>query len=384
MRNPDPTHIPAKIVSRPKKTTTHIILQKDPLMKNYNIALMPGDGTGPEVLDEGVKVLDAVCAKFGVKMNYTSYDFGGERYMKTGETLPDSGVEELKKHDAIFLGAIGHPDVKPGILELGILLKLRFALDQYINLRPVKLYPNVETPLKDKGPEHIDFVVVRENSGGIYTGMGGATMVGTQNEIATQVMCYSRPVVERCIRYAYDLTRKRNKKNLLTLVHKCNVLTNVGDLWVRTHQEVGDADYKDIKQDYNHVDACTMWMVKSPEFYDVIVTSNLFGDIITDLGAMIQGGMGIAAGGNINPEGVSMFEPIGGSAPKYTGQNIINPMAAICSAAMMLDTLGETEAAAVIDKAVNDALASGKIKSLSAGRMGMSTTEVGDFVVSLI
>ena len=353
-------------------------------MKSYNIALMGGDGTGPEVLLEGKKVLDAAAAKFKIKLNYTDYDFGGERYMKTGETLSQSNIDELAKQDAIFLGAIGHPDVKPGILEVGILLKLRFALDQYINLRPVKLYPNVETPLKDKGPEHIDFVVIRENSGGIYTGMGGATMVGTQNEIATQVMCYSRPVVERCIRYAYELTRKRNKKKLLTLVHKCNVLTHTGDLWVRTHKEVGDADYKDIKQDYNHVDACTMWMVKSPEFYDVIVTENLFGDIITDLGAMVQGGMGIAAGGNINPEGVSMFEPIGGSAPKYTGKNVINPMAAICAGAMMLDTLGETEAAAAIDKAVYDALASGKIKSMSAGKMGMGTREVGDLVASMV
>lgn len=353
-------------------------------MKSYNIALMGGDGTGPEVLREGVKVLDAACVKYGVKLNYTNYDFGGERYLKTGETLSQSNIDELAKQDSIFLGAIGHPDVKPGILEVGILLKLRFALDQYINLRPVKLYPNVETPLKDKGPEHIDFVVIRENSGGIYTGMGGATMVGTPNEIATQVMCYSRPVVERCIRYAYELTRKRNKKKTLTLVHKNNVLTYAGDLWVRTHKEVGDADYKDIKQDYNHVDACTMWMVKSPEFYDVIVTENLFGDIITDLGAMVQGGMGIAAGGNINPQGVSMFEPIGGSAPKYTGQNVINPMAAISAGAMMLDTLGESEAAAAIDKAVYDALASGKIKSMSAGRMGMGTKEVGDLVASMV
>lgn len=353
-------------------------------MKTYNIALMPGDGTGPEVVKEGVKVLDAVTAKYGIKLNYTNYDFGGERYKRTGETLPGSSIEELKKNDAIFLGAIGHPDVKPGILEQGILLKLRFALDQYINLRPVKLYPNVETPLKDKGPEHIDFVVIRENTGGIYTGMGGASMVGTQNEIATQVMAYSRPVVERCIRYAYDLTRKRNKKKTLTLVHKCNVLTYAGDLWVRTHKEVGDKDYKDIKQDYNHVDACTMWMVKSPEFYDVIVTENLFGDIITDLGAMIQGGMGIAAGGNINPEGVSMFEPIGGSAPKYTGLNVINPFAAICAGGMMLDSLGESAAAASVDKAVNDALSSGKIKSMSAGKMGMGTTQVGDLVASLV
>lgn len=353
-------------------------------MKNYNISLMPGDGTGPEVINEGIKVLKAVAAKNDFSLNFTNYDFGGERYKRTGETLPDSAIEEFKKSDAIYLGAIGHPDVKPGILELGILLKLRFALDQYINLRPVKLYPNVDTPLKDKGPEHIDFVVIRENSGGIYTGMGGAAMVGTNQEIATQVMVYSRPVVERCIRYAYDYTRKRNRKKTLTLVHKCNVLTYAGDLWVRTHKEVGDADYKDIKQDYNHVDACTMWMVKSPEFYDVIVTENLFGDIITDLGAMIQGGMGIAAGGNINPEGVSMFEPIGGSAPKYTGQNIINPLAAICSGGMMLETLGETSAAAAIDAAVTAALASGKIKSLSAGKMGMGTREIGDMIASMV
>jgi 3-isopropylmalate dehydrogenase len=353
-------------------------------MKLYDIALMPGDGTGPEVLREGVKVLDAATSRYGIKLNYKHYDFGGERYMRTGETLPDAAVEELKKFHAIYLGAIGHPDVKPGILELGILLKLRFALDQYINLRPVKLYPNVETPLKDKGPAQIDFVVIRENSGGIYTGMGGAAMVGTPGEIATQVMAYTRPVVERCVRFAYEYTKKRNRKKTLTLVHKCNVLTYCGDLWVRVHKEMGDAEFKDIKQDYNHVDACTMWMVKSPEFYDVIVTENLFGDIITDLGAMIQGGMGIAAGGNINPKGVSMFEPIGGSAPKYTGKNVINPLAAICAGGMMLETLGETAAAMAIDKAVNDALASGKIKSMSAGKMGMGTTEVGDFIAGLV
>jgi 3-isopropylmalate dehydrogenase len=353
-------------------------------MKSYSIALMPGDGTGPEVIREGKKVLDAVTSRYGIKLNYEHYDFGGERYKRTGETLPDKAIAELKGFNAIYLGAIGHPDVKPGILELGILLKLRFALDQYINLRPVKLYPNVETPLRDKGPADIDFVVVRENTGGIYTGMGGAAMVGTPGEVATQVMAYTRPVVERCVRYAYAYARKRNRKKTLTLVHKNNVLTYCGDLWVRTHKEIGDAEFKDIKQDYNHVDACTMWMVKSPEFYDVIVTENLFGDIITDLGAMIQGGMGIAAGGNINPEGVSMFEPIGGSAPKYTGKNVINPLAAICAGGMMLETLGENEAAKAIDKAVNDALASGKIKSMSAGKMGMGTAEVGDFIASLV
>ena len=353
-------------------------------MNSYSIALLPGDGTGPEVLSEGVKVLQAAAAGYDIKLSLEEYDFGGKRYLRTGETMPDSALDELKKHDAIFLGAIGHPDVKPGILEIGILLKTRFALDQYINLRPVKLYPNVETPLKDKGPEQIDFVVVRENTGGIYTGMGGAAMVGAKEEIASQVMVYSRPVVERCVRYAYEYTHKRNRKRMLTLVHKCNVLTHVGDLWVRVHREMGKAEFPDIKQDYNHVDACTMWMVKTPEYYDVIVTANLFGDIITDLGAMIQGGMGIAAGGNINPRGVSMFEPIGGSAPKYTGKNVINPLAAICAGGMLLESLGEDAAAVAVDKAVNDALASGRIKSMSAGKMGMGTTEVGDYVASLV
>jgi 3-isopropylmalate dehydrogenase len=324
--------------------------------------------------------MDTAAAKFGFKLNYQYFDFGGDRYLRTGETLPDSAIAEFKKFDSIFLGAIGHPDVKPGILEVGILLKSRFALDQYINLRPVKLYPGVETPLKDKGPEDIDFVVIRENSGGIYTGVGGAVQVGTPNEVATQVMIYSRPVVDRCVRYAYEYTRKRNRRKLLTLVHKCNVLTYTGDLWVRSHKEIGDAEFPDIKQDYNHVDACNMWFVKSPEFYDVIVTENLFGDIITDLGAMIQGGLGIAAGGNINPEGVSMFEPMGGSAPKYKGQNIINPLAAICAGGMMLDTLGESDAAKAIDQSVSNSLASGSIKSLAAGKMGMGTSQVGDFI----
>ncbi len=351
-------------------------------MNNYHIAVVPGDGTGPEVTTEALKVMKAAAQAHDFSLDFKEYDFGGERYMKTGETLPDSAIEELGSFDSIFLGAIGHPDVKPGILEVGILLRLRFALDQYINLRPIKLYPNVPTPLKDKGPEHIDFVVVRENTGGIYTGMGGVTMKGTPHEVATQVMAYNRFTVDRCLRFAYNYARARNKKKMCTLVHKCNVLTDVGDLWVRSHREIGESEFSDIKQDYNHVDACTMWMVKAPEFYDVIVTSNLFGDIITDLGAMIQGGMGIAAGGNINPEGVSMFEPIGGSAPKYTGKNSINPLAAICAGGMLLETIGERSAAKAVDKAVNATLVSGKIESLSAGRMGMSTSEVGDLVAS--
>jgi 3-isopropylmalate dehydrogenase len=353
-------------------------------MKTYNIGVIGGDGTGPEVTREAIKVLDVAQRKFGFKLNYTNYDFGGERYLKTGETLPDSAIAEFRKQHALFLGAIGHPDVKPGILEVGILLKARFALDQYINLRPVKLYRTEDCPLKGKEPKDVDFVVVRENTGGIYTGVGGVVQKGTPMEIATQVMVYGRPVVDRCMKYAYEYTRRRNKKKMLTLVHKCNVLTHAGDLWVRAHKEMGDRDYKDIKQDYNHVDACTMWFVKQPEWYDVIVTENLFGDIITDLAAIIQGGLGVAAGGNINPEGVSMFEPMGGSAPKYTGQNVINPIAAIAAAGMMLDTLGETKAAQAIDKAVTGSLNSGKIKSLAAGRMGMGTTQVGDLIAAAV
>ena len=353
------------------------------MAKTHNIAVLPGDGTGPEVLREGMKVLQVAARKFGFKLDTTTFDFGGERYLRTGEALPDSASGELKKFDAIYLGAIGHPDVKPGILEKGILLRLRFELDQYINLRPVKLFPGVETPLKDKGPEHIDFVVIRENSGGIYTGMGGATMVGTQNEVATQIMAYSRPIVDRCLRYAFEYTQKRNKKNMLTLVHKTNVLTHCGDLWWRAFNEMGDRDFKTIKRDYNHVDAATMWFVKQPEYYDVVVTENLFGDIITDLAAIIQGGLGIAAGGNINPEGVSMFEPMGGSAPKYTGKNVINPLAAISAGGMMLDVLGETKAAQAIEKAIMDVTAT-KVKSLAAGKMGYSTTEVGDLVAERI
>ena len=348
-------------------------------MKTYNIAAIGGDGTGPEVSDEAMKVAKVAADKFGFKLEFTEYDFGGDRYIRTGEILPDNASDELRKYDSILLGAIGHPDVKPGILEKGILLRLRFELDQYINLRPVKLFPGVETPLAGKGPEHIDFVVVRENTEGLYTGMGGIMYKGTQNEVATQIMCNTRKGVERCLRYAYDFCRKRNREKTLTLCAKTNVLTHAHDLWWRAFNEVGEADYQDIKRDYAHVDATCMWMVKNPEWFDVIVTCNMFGDIITDLGAMIQGGMGIAAGGNINPDGVSMFEPIGGSAPKYTGQNVINPLAAICASAMMLETLGEKEAAAAIEKSAMDVTAN-KLKSLAAGKMGYGTREVGDLV----
>lgn len=353
------------------------------MSKTYNIAVIPGDGTGPEVVKEGRKVLSAAADKFGFKLNFEEFGYGGNHYLKTGEVLPDSASEELKKFDSIFLGAIGHPDVKPGILEKGILLRLRFELDQYINLRPVKLYPGVPTPLKDKGPEHIDYVVIRENTGGLYTGTGGFSMKGTPDEVAVQSMVYNRMQVERCLRYAFEYTKKRNKRNTLALCGKTNVLTYVYDLWERAFHEVGEKDYKGITRDYYHVDATCMWMVKNPEWFDVIVTGNMFGDIITDLGAITQGGMGIAAGGNINPEGVSMFEPIGGSAPKYTGKNIINPLASISCGAMMLDHIGEEKAAQAIENAIMDVTAN-KIKDMGAGRMGCSTTEAGDLVADRV
>jgi 3-isopropylmalate dehydrogenase len=356
----------------------------------HKIAVMPGDGTGPEVTAEAVKVLKAAAGKFNFKIELAEFDFGGERYKRTGETLPDSAIEEFKKFDAILLGAIGHPDVAPGILEKGILLKARCALDQYINLRPIKLFPGVETPLKDKKPEDIDFVVVRENTGDLYTGTGGITMKGTPHEVAVQSAVYSRFQVDRCLRYAFNYARKRGKKsrgigskNTLALSGKTNVLTYVYDLWERAFHEMGQKEYPEIVREYYHVDATCMWFVKNPEWFDVIVTGNMFGDIITDLGAIIQGGMGIAAGGNLNPEGVSMFEPIGGSAPKYTGQGVINPLAAICAAQMMLSTLGEEKAADAIEKAVMY-ITSKKLKSLAAGRMGYSTSQVGDLVAEKV
>ena len=348
----------------------------------YNIAVLPGDGTGPEVIAEALKVLTAASTLKGFDFKTTRYDFGGDRYLSTGKIIDDSDVAELRGYDAILLGAVGHPDVAPGILEKGLLLKLRFDLDQYINLRPVTLYPGVECPLAGKKPDDIDFVVVRENTEGLYAGAGGFTHKGTPNEVAMQIMCNTRHGVERCIRYAFELTRKRNRKRMLTLCAKTNVLTFAHDLWWRAFNEVGE-EYPDIKKDYAHVDATCMWMVKNPEYFDVIVTCNMFGDIITDLGAMIQGGMGVAAGGNINPAGVSMFEPIGGSAPKYTGKGVINPVAAVAAMAMMLEDLGESEAALAVENAIMFVTAN-KMKSMSAGKMGYSTSQVGDLIIEAL
>lgn len=344
----------------------------------YKIAVIPGDGTGPEVVREGLKVLEAASKKFKFQYETKEFDFTGKRYLKTGKLVDDQDVAELKKYNAIYLGAVGDPDVKPGIIETGVLLKLRFALDQYINLRPVKLYNADYCPLKDKKPEDIDFVVVRENSEGLYKGMGEFKDKGTANEVAIQISYNTRKGVERCIRYAFELAKTRKRKQL-TLCGKTNVLTYAWDLWQRTFNEVAK-EYPDVKTDYTHVDATTMWFVKNPDWFDVIVTDNLFGDIITDLGAMIQGGMGIAAGGNINPKGVSMFEPIGGSAPKYTGKNVINPLAAICALGMLLENIGEEKAGKAVENAVIKIVQT-KMKSLAAGKMGYSTTEVGDLVV---
>ena len=352
------------------------------MAKDYRIAVIPGDGTGPEVIREALKVLDAASQKAGFSTEKVYFDLGGERYLRTGEVLPEGAIDDLGKFDAILLGAIGHPDVKPGILEKGLLLQLRFTLDQYINLRPVILYPGVETPLKDKGPDDIKFVVVRENTEGLYAGAGGFLRKDTPQEVAVQESINTRFGAERCIRFAFDFCRKRNYRKKLTLCGKTNVLTYAFDLWQRAFNDVAK-EYPDVQTDYAHVDAICMWMIKNPEWFDVIVTDNMFGDIITDLGAMIQGGLGIAAGGNINPNGVSMFEPIGGSAPKYTGLNVINPVAAIAAAQMMLEHLGETSAAALIENAIKRVVSS-DLKSLSAGHMGFSTTEVGDLVVKYI
>lgn len=351
-------------------------------MAKYKIGVIGGDGTGPEVVVEGLKVLAAAAKLENFSYELEHLDWGGEKYLKTGVVLPEDGIAKLRTFNAVYLGAVGHPDVAPGVLERGLLLKMRFELDQYINLRPVRLYPGVTTPLAGKGPDDINFIVVRENTEDLYAGIGGVFKKGTPDEVATQTSINTRKGVERCLRYAFELCRKRNQKKRLTLVAKTNVLTFAHDLWDRAFKEIAK-EYPDITTDYNHVDACCMWMVKNPEFYDVIVTTNMFGDIITDLAAMIQGGMGVAAGGNINPNGVSMFEPMGGSAPKYTGQGKINPIAAVGAVGMMLDFLGETKAAARVEKAIM-AVTGTKMKSMNAGQMGHTTGEVGDLICAFL
>ncbi len=348
------------------------------MSRAHRIGVLPGDGTGPEVVREGLKVLDAVRRKDGFDVDLVEFDLGGERYLRTGEVLPEANLARLKEMDGIFLGAVGHPKVRPGILERELLLRIRFELDQYVNLRPVIRYPGVQTLVPSHTEDDVNFVVVRENSEGLYTGAGGVHRKGTPYEVAVQESINTRHGVERIVRYAFELANGPSRRKKLTLVHKTNVLTFAGDLYERVVNETA-AEYPDVETDYVHVDAACIFFLQQPARFDVIVTDNMFGDIITDLGAMIQGGMGIAAGGNINPQGVSMFEPIGGSAPVHTGKGTINPLAAICALEMLLRQLGEQEAAGRVDAGIR--FACSKLRSMRAGHMGYSTSEVGDLVV---
>lgn len=349
-------------------------------MTEHRIAVVPGDGTGPEVIEEALKTIETASERFGFDVVLSHFDIGGERYLKTGETLPGDVLEQLRESDAILFGAVGHPDVEPGILEQDILLRLRRELDQYVNLRPVKLHPGVRSPIADVSPEDVDFVVVRENSEGLYAGKGSFTAKGGPFEVAVQESVNTRFAVERCIRYAFELAMTRPCKHL-TLCGKTNVLKYAWDLWYRVFEEVG-GDFPEVETAYAHVDAACLWMVEDPARFDVIVTDNMFGDIITDLAAAIQGGLGIASGGNVSPSGVSMFEPIGGTAPGFEGTGGINPLAAIGAAAMLLRDVGETDAASAIETAV--ARVAGELPSLRAGEMGATTSEVGDRVATLI
>ncbi len=346
-------------------------------MKPYKIGVVAGDGIGPEVVREGLKVLGALAAVEKFQYELVDYPWGSERYLKTGEACPPNVLDEYRKLDAVLLGAIGDPRCPTGVVEHAVIMTMRVGLDLYVNLRPITLYAEHLCPLKDKTPEHIDFVVCRENTEDAYTGPWGLTKKGTPDEIATAVMLYTRKGTERIIRYAFELCRARNKRKKVTMVDKANAV-RAQDLWTRTFDEVG-REYPEIEKDHAYVDATCMWMVKNPEWFDVIVTTNLFGDIITDLGAMIQGGMGIAASGNIHPGKVSMFEPIHGSAPKYAGMNTANPLATINAVGMMLDFLGEKSAAARIDQAVRELLSSKQIPSVGANS-GLATTAIGDMV----
>jgi 3-isopropylmalate dehydrogenase len=346
----------------------------------HEIAVVPGDGTGPEVIAEALKVLEAASDVYGFELGLTRFDLGGERYLRSGETLPGEVLENLRGCDAILFGAVGHPEVEPGILEQDILLRLRRELDQFINLRPVKLHPGVKSPIADVTPEDVDFVVVRENSEGLYVGKGSFTAKDGPFEVAVQESVNTRFGVERCIRYAFELAMTRPRRHV-TLCGKTNVLKYSWDLWARVFDQVA-VDYPDVDTGYAHVDAVSLWMVEDPGRFDVIVTDNMFGDIITDLAAAIQGGLGIASGANVNPAGVSMFEPIGGTAPGFEGTGKINPLAAIGAAGMMLRELGEVDAAAALESAV--ASVAGELPSLRAGEMGATTSEVGDRVTHLV
>jgi 3-isopropylmalate dehydrogenase len=346
--------------------------------RSYSVAVVPGDGIGPEVVREGLRVLERVASIEGFAVRTTSYPFGAEHYLKTQEVFPDSAFEEVRRHDAILLGAIGDPRVPVGYLEFGIIARMRFGLDLYVNLRPVKLYAEHLCPLKGKRPEDVDFVVVRENTEDAYAGSFGHFKQGTPDEVATQQMIFTRKGTERVIRYAFELARRRGKARKLTMVDKANAVRAMS-LWTRTFEEVG-AEFPDISREHAYVDAACMWCVKNPEWFDTVVTSNMFGDILTDLAAMIQGGLGVAASGNIHPGRVSLFEPIHGSAPKYAGRNVANPIATILAVQMMLDDLGETRAAVRIEEAVASLLRSRRIPSVGSDS-GLGTDAIGDLVI---
>ena len=371
-------------------------------MKSYTIALMPGDGIGPEIIAEGVKVIEKAGELFGFKVDWRKYDNGADKYLATGELITEETLQDIKKNcKAIYLGAFGDPRVKPGILEKGILLKTRFYFDQFVNLRPVKLLDGVECPLKGKGPKDIDFTVVRENTEDFYVGIGNRAKIGksrqelsvlrslyqvkfgldidTQgSEIAYQIGVLSRKGSERVIRYAFELA-KENKADKVYAVDKANVLSDVYGFWREVVLDVAKG-YPGITPEFAFVDAITMWFVKNPEWFKVVVAPNMFGDIITDLGAMIQGGLGLAPGGNINPNGISMFEPIHGSAPKYKGMNVANPLATIWAGALMLEEIGEKKAASAIVDTIAKVVKEGKVRTKDLGGSN-STREMGDAVV---
>ena len=341
---------------------------------SHTVGVIGGDGTGPEVVGQALRVLDAL----GVPVGLVEFDLGAERYLRTGDVLPDHELTRLRETDAILLGAVGDPRVRPGVLERDLLLRIRFELDQYVNLRPIVRVPGVETLVPSHAEDDVNMVVVRENSEGLYSGAGGFHRKGTEHEVAVQESINSRHGVERIVRYAFELAMRPGRRRNLTLVHKANVLTFAGDLYQRVVDEVG-ADYPDVETDYVHVDAACIYFLDQPARFDVIVTDNMFGDIITDLGAMIQGGMGIAAGGNINPDGTSMFEPIGGTAPDHVGRGTINPLAAIGALQLLLVQLGEADAAERVNAGIR--FACSKMASMRAGEMGYSTSEVGDLVI---
>jgi len=342
----------------------------------YRIAVIPGDGIGTEVVAEGRKVLQAVSNRFGLAFDTTDFDLGAQRYLTTGDVLPESELADIATYDAILLGAVGDPRVPPGVLERGLLLKLRFRLDHHINLRPVKLYPGVSTPLAGKGPTDIDMVVCREGTEGPYVGAGGSLRTGTPQEVAVEESLNTAFGVERIVRDAF--ARAERRRGHVTLVHKTNVLTNAGALWTRVFAEVA-AQYPDITTDYVHVDAASMFFITDPGRFDVVVTDNLFGDIITDIGAAIAGGIGRAASGNIDATRVhpSMFEPVHGSAPDIAGRGLADPTATVLSVAMMLEHLGETDAAAAVESAVAADLA-------SRGDSARSTADIGDALVAKV